>query len=126
MPNSSAVSRFSTNSEPVTSCTIGVVAKRVTSSHPTAGETERRAAEWSRPSSRDPEVLRPIAGALGVPLAPGRFLFATVHRAENREPGTMARWSGLLGAVAAPDRPVVLALHPGTRVALEAAGLALP
>ena len=75
---------------------------------------------------RDPAVLRPIAERLGLPIAPGRFLFATVHRAENREPAAMARWSALLGAVGAPDRPVVLALHPGTRAALEAAGLTLP
>jgi UDP-GlcNAc3NAcA epimerase len=75
---------------------------------------------------RDPAVLRPIAARLGVPLAPGRFLFATVHRAENRDPAAMVGWSSLLGAVAAPGRPVVLALHPGTRAALNAAGLALP
>ena len=75
---------------------------------------------------RDPAVLQPIAAAIGVPLAPGRFLFATIHRAENREPAAMAAWSALLGAVAAPDRPVVLALHPGTRAALEAEGISLP
>jgi len=75
---------------------------------------------------RDPAVLRAIGGRLGLPLAPGRFLFATVHRAENRDPDAMARWSALLGAVAAPERPVVLALHPGTRAALEASGLTLP
>lgn len=75
---------------------------------------------------RDPAVLRPIAARLGVPLTPGRFLFATVHRAENRDRVAMTRWCDLLGAVAAPDRPVVLALHPGTRSALEAAHLALP
>jgi UDP-GlcNAc3NAcA epimerase len=75
---------------------------------------------------RDAAVLGPIAEQLGVPLAPGHFLFATVHRAENRTPQAMARWSSLLGAVASPDRPVVLALHPGTRAALHAAGVALP
>ena len=75
---------------------------------------------------RDPGVLAPIAARLGLPLAPGRFLFATVHRAENRDRVAMARWCELLGAVAAPDRPVVLALHPGTRSALDAAGLMLP
>ncbi len=75
---------------------------------------------------RDPGVLRPIADALGIQLAPGRFLFATVHRAENRAPAALAAWTGLLGAVAAPDRPVVLPLHPGTRAALAAAGIALP
>ena len=38
----------------------------------------------------------------------------------------MAAWASLLGAAARPDRPVVLALHPGTRAALAAAGVALP
>jgi UDP-GlcNAc3NAcA epimerase len=75
---------------------------------------------------RDPAVLRRLSERLGLPLAPGRYLFATVHRAENRDPVAMARWSALLGAVASPDRPVVLALHPGTRAALHAAGVALP
>jgi UDP-N-acetylglucosamine 2-epimerase len=75
---------------------------------------------------RDPAVLAPIAERLGLPLAPGRFIFATVHRAENRDPEAMARWTALLGAAASPGRPVILALHPGTRVALAAAGISLP
>jgi UDP-GlcNAc3NAcA epimerase len=75
---------------------------------------------------RDPAVLAAIARDLGLPLAQGRYLFATVHRAENRAPEAMAVWSALLGDVARPDRPVVLALHPGTRAALETAGIALP
>ena len=75
---------------------------------------------------RDPAVLRRLAERLGLPLAPGRYLFATVHRAENRDPVAMARWTALLGAVALPNRPVVLALHPGTRAALHGAGVALP
>jgi UDP-N-acetylglucosamine 2-epimerase len=75
---------------------------------------------------RHPAVLGPIAERLGVALTPGGFLFATVHRAENRDPAAMVAWAGLLGAVAAPDRPVVLPLHPGTRAALAAAGIELP
>ncbi len=75
---------------------------------------------------RDPAVLAPIAERLGIPLTPGHFLFATVHRAENRTPQAMTEWSALLGAVASRDRPVVLALHPGTRAALDAAGVTLP
>jgi UDP-N-acetylglucosamine 2-epimerase len=75
---------------------------------------------------RDPAVLGPIAAALGTRLEPGQFLFATVHRAENREPAAMAAWASLLGAAVTPDRPVILALHPGTRAALAAAGVALP
>jgi UDP-GlcNAc3NAcA epimerase len=74
----------------------------------------------------DPAVLGSIGKALGVRPAPGLYLFATIHRVENRDPGAMARWSSLLGAVATPDRPVILALHPGTRAALRAAGIELP
>ena len=75
---------------------------------------------------RDPAALAEVAARLALPLLPGRFVFATVHRAENRTPEAIAAWADLLGAVASPQRPVVLALHPGTRVALEAAGVDLP
>ena len=79
---------------------------------------------------RDPAVLAAIqarlgAEAPGLELRPGGFLFATVHRAENRLPAALHAWAGLLAAVAAPDRPVVLALHPGTKVALAAEGIRL-
>ena len=71
---------------------------------------------------RDPAAL----DATGLGVGRGRYLFATIHRAENRSPSAMARWLALLEAVARPDRPVILALHPGTRAALAAAGLAVP
>ncbi|HEY6012518.1 MAG TPA: UDP-N-acetylglucosamine 2-epimerase (non-hydrolyzing) [Candidatus Limnocylindrales bacterium] len=61
----------------------------------------------------------------GATLAPGGYLFATVHRAENRQPDALRAWAGLLGRVARPDRPVILAIHPGTRLALENEGVAL-
>ena len=71
-------------------------------------------------------VLGEIGPRLGGPaLRPGGYAFATVHRAENREPTAMAAWAAILGH-AASDRPVVLALHPGTRAALAAAGIDLP
>lgn len=66
------------------------------------------------------------APALVARLTPGGYLFATIHRAENREPAAMRAWVDLLGRAASADRPVVLALHPGTRAALHRAGLALP
>ena len=75
---------------------------------------------------KDPAALAAIAKRLNLPIATGRFLFATVHRAENRSVAAMPAWTSLLGAVATADRPVVLALHPGTRVALHAAGIAPP
>ena len=73
---------------------------------------------------RDPAVLAPIGVRLGLPLAPGRYLLATIHRAENRDPVAMRAWAGLL-AEAAIARPVVLALHPGTAVALASASIDL-
>lgn len=82
---------------------------------------------------RDPAVLVGIEGRLAgeapavvARLAPGGYLFATIHRADNREPDAMRAWVDLLGRAASPDRPVVLALHPGTRAALHRAGIALP
>ena len=75
---------------------------------------------------RDPAALVEIGARLGLALRPGGFLLATVHRAENRAPEAMAAWTGLLDSVATADRPVILPLHPGTRAALTAAGVALP
>ena len=74
---------------------------------------------------RDPACLAPISRRLGVLLAPGRYIFATVHRAENRSPEAIAAWASILADAARPDRPVILALHPGTRDAADAAGVAL-
>jgi UDP-N-acetylglucosamine 2-epimerase len=83
---------------------------------------------------RDPAVLVEIAPSIVAAaalvrrfhLVPGGYLFATVHRAENREPAAVRAWAELLGAVAKPDRPVILALHPGTRSTLEALHIELP
>ena len=85
---------------------------------------------------RDGEaVLAGIGGRLGIgerlglpglpDLQPGGYAFATIHRAENRDPDAMAAWAAILGD-AALVRPVVLALHPGTQAALQAAGITLP
>ncbi len=79
---------------------------------------------------RDPAILATIQAGLarqapGLVLRPGGYLFATVHRAENRLPAALEAWAGLLAAVAGPDRPVVLALHPGTALALAAEGIRL-
>ncbi|TAL08480.1 MAG: UDP-N-acetylglucosamine 2-epimerase (non-hydrolyzing) [Chloroflexota bacterium] len=72
---------------------------------------------------REPAALDPITARLGVTLAPGAYLFATVHRQENRERPAMASWTAILAGAATPDRPVVLALHPGTRAAMDGAGI---
>jgi len=79
---------------------------------------------------RDPAVLVGIeallrADAPGLRLEPGGYLLATVHRAANRDPVALRAWSDLLAAVARPDRPVLLPLHPGTAGALGDAGIVL-
>jgi len=75
---------------------------------------------------RDPAVLRSIGERLGLALEPGCYLLATIHRADNRSPAAIAAWTALLTRASTPERPVLLALHPGTRVALEASGHRLP
>jgi UDP-N-acetylglucosamine 2-epimerase len=74
---------------------------------------------------RDPAGLAalpsaPAASARPSGLEPGGYLYSTIHRAENREPAAIRAWVALLRRIARPDRPVVLALHPGTRRAVEA------
>jgi UDP-GlcNAc3NAcA epimerase len=56
-----------------------------------------------------------------VPRGRGPFCFATVHRAELTDRPAVLR--ELLQALASLDRPVLLALHPRTRAALQAAGI---
>ncbi len=74
---------------------------------------------------RGQDALRSVGDRLRVPLEAGRYLFATIHRAENREPAAMHAWAAMLSDAATPERPVVLALHPGTRIALDDAGIRL-
>ncbi len=62
---------------------------------------------------RDPAVLGRAADALaaaGAPglagaLTPGAYIFATIHRAENREPAGLAAWPAILADAARPERP---------------------
>ncbi len=81
--------------------------------------------EVADPAALGEAGVRLAASAPGLRLSPGEYLFATVHRAENREPDNLRCWTDLLDTVALPERPVVLAIHPGTRVAMERAGVGL-
>ena len=83
------------------------------------GDVMRDLAARTLEAIRDPSVLDGVAEAAGIALRPGEFLFATVHRAENRAPDAIRGWVGVLEGVARADRPVVLALHPGTRAAID-------
>jgi UDP-N-acetylglucosamine 2-epimerase len=92
---------------------------------------------------RDPAVLLGIGAAIGRPveagaapgpeatagldLAPGGYVLATVHRAENRDPDAIRGWLAILVAASLGGaRPVLLPLHPGTGEALTAAGERIP
>jgi len=55
-------------------------------------------------------------------LDEGAYYLATVHRAENTDDAD--RLGGILSALEAALRPVVLPLHPRTRLTMERAGLA--
>jgi len=94
------------------------------------GDLMQDLAARTLPAIRELRILDEIADSdafaeSGIALAPGAFLYATIHRQANREPTAIARWVALLNAVASPKRRVVLALHPGTRAALRDAGTAL-
>ena len=94
------------------------------------GDVLRDLAARTTAEVRDPAVLDGIAARLraeapGLQLRPGRYLLATVHRAGNRSAQALRAWAGLLDAVASPDRPIVLPLHPGTAAALSSAGITL-
>jgi UDP-N-acetylglucosamine 2-epimerase (non-hydrolysing) len=84
------------------------------------GDVMRDLAARTVDAVRDASSIGGIAGGLRT----GEYLFATVHRAENRAPDAIRGWVGLFDAVARADRPVVLALHPGTRAAMDALGVA--
>jgi UDP-GlcNAc3NAcA epimerase len=72
---------------------------------------------------RDARILGGIGQRLGLHLRAGGYVFATVHRQENREVPAMEAWTGILADVATAERPVILALHPGTRAVMVAAGV---
>ena len=75
---------------------------------------------------RDPSVLLPISGSIGFDLQPGRYIFATLHRAENREAAALRARVELIATASRVDRPVVVALHPGTRKIIEAERIDMP
>ncbi len=109
---------------PTPTAVANLAAEGVTAGVVQVGDLMRDLASRVGREASDPSALRSVAGALGLPLVPGGYAFATVHRAENRAPGAMRAWAAILGDAAAA-RTVVLALHPGTRAALDDAGIAL-
>ena len=106
---------------PTPTAVANLAAEGITDGVALVGDLMQDLAARIVPELRAPEALRWLPAEAG-DLAPGQYVFATIHRAENREPAAVAAWAALLRAVATPARPVVLALHPGTLVALREAG----
>jgi len=110
---------------PTSSAVDNLRAEGITRGVVLVGDLMQDLASRIGPEVRDVSALEGIGRRLGLSLASGGYLFATVHRAENREPQSLAGWAGILADIASPRRPVILALHPGTRAALEGAGIPL-
>ena len=106
---------------PTEAAVANLAAEGLTSEVHLVGDVMRDLAARTLTEVRKASALADIGGG---GLRTGEFLFATVHRAENRAPDAIRGWVGLLDSVARADRPVVLALHPGTRAAMEALGVA--
>ena len=72
-------------------------------------------------------MLAEIGKQLGIPLTPGGYLFATIHRAQNRTRGAMAGRGQVPGLAASTvGVPVVLAVHPGSPFAVTGEEIVLP
>ena len=59
-------------------------------------------------------------------LAPGDYLVATLHRAENTPAERLGPLLAALAAIGSAARPVILPLHPRTANVMREAGIALP
>ena len=111
---------------PTPMAVVNLAAEGVTSGVYEVGDLMQDLAARVCQEVRHPEALTAltIPGLVPTP-APGGYLFATIHRAENRSPEAIATWAGLLREVAGPDRPLILAMHPGTLAAFESTGIRL-
>jgi len=113
---------------PTASAVANLAAEGIRSGVIEVGDVMQDLAAAHAPRVQNPAVLEAIsmrlAGAApGLSLYPGEYLFATIHRAENRAPAALAALAGLLERLARPERPVILALHPGTAAAMAAQGV---
>jgi UDP-N-acetylglucosamine 2-epimerase len=96
---------------PTPTAVANLAAERITDGVTRVGDPMQDLAARVAPTLRE---------GTAAPAPTGHYLFATIHRAENREPTAIDAWAALLCAVATKSRPVILALHPGTRAAQQA------
>ena len=107
------------NFAPTAAAVANLAAEGITDDVHLVGDVMRDLAARTLETVRDASALASVGDGR---LRTGTYLFATVHRAENRAADAIRAWAGLLDSVARPDRRVVLALHPGTRAAMDAVG----
>lgn len=107
------------NFAPTAAAVANLAAEGLTDGVHLVGDVMRDLAARTLETVRDESALAGIADG---GLRTGEYLFATIHRAENRSADAIRAWVGLLETVARPERPVILPLHPGTRAAMAAAG----
>lgn len=76
------------------------------------------------PSARSGVGLERVGTHLGTTLTSGGYVYATLHRADVREPERLRRALATLSAAAQLlNLPVIFAAHPGTSAAIAAHGL---
>lgn len=110
---------------PTPSAVANLAAEGITRGVVMVGDLMQDLAARITPDVRDPRVIDDVGRRLGLSLTTGGYLFATIHRQENRRPEAINAWAGILSGPSTRDLPVILALHPGTAEAVSGAGIRL-
>jgi UDP-N-acetylglucosamine 2-epimerase len=79
------------------------------------------------PAARSIAALAQVGARIGTSLASGGYVFATLHRADVREPSRLAAaLAALRRAAEVLAVPVIFAAHPGTSAAIATHGIDVP
>jgi UDP-GlcNAc3NAcA epimerase len=79
------------------------------------------------PTARSVAALSQVGARIGRSLVSGGYVFATLHRADVREPSRLtAALAALQRAAEVLNVPVIFAAHPGTSAAIATHGIDVP
>lgn len=79
------------------------------------------------PTARSVVALNQVGARIGRSLVSGGYVFATLHRADVREPSRLtAALAALQRAAEVLNVPVIFAAHPGTSAAIATHGIDVP